>query len=97
MENQFIKEHNYMLAKKKVEKIKAFYIHAIITVLTMPIIIVVNLKFVPHYHWFWYPLIGMSLGVFFHWFGVFGADKLGFGKDWEEKKIQQFLDKENRR
>lgn len=91
MEKDFTQEQKYIQAKKRVEKIKGFYVHLIVTILIIPVLVFINLKFVPHYHWFWFPIIGMSLSVFFHWFGVFGFDKLGFGKDWEQRKIQEYL------
>jgi len=37
----------------------------------------------------------MFLGLFFHWFGVFGMEKIGLGKDWEEKKINEYLKKQD--
>ncbi len=92
MRNTEIEEYKYLKAKKRVEKIKGFYIHAIVTVILIPILTFINLKFVPQYHWFWYPMLGMLLGLFFHWFGVFGTEKFGLGKDWEQRKIKEYLD-----
>lgn len=92
MNRDHLTEYKYAKAKKRVEKIKGFYIHVIVTVLIIPFLIFINIKFVPEFYWFWYPIIGMSVGLFFHWFGVYGADKLGLGRDWEERKIKQYLD-----
>jgi len=33
-----------------------------------------------------------GIGLFFHWFGVFGRNFL-FTKQWEERKIKEFMDK----
>jgi hypothetical protein len=93
--NNSINEPKYLKAKKKVNDIRGFYIHAIIYAIIIPVIIYINLEFVPDYHWFWYSLIGMSLGLFFHWLGVLGLEKLGLGKDWEEKKIKELMEKED--
>jgi hypothetical protein len=38
-----------------------------------------------------------GIGIFFHWMGVFGFRSLGFSRDWEERKIQAYLDKEEER
>ncbi|MGG8495133.1 2TM domain-containing protein [Tenacibaculum sp. TC6] len=92
MDRDHLTEYRYARAKKRVEKIKGFYIHVIVTVLIIPFLIFINIKFVPEFYWFWYPIIGMSVGLFFHWFSVYGADKLGLGRDWEERKIKQYLD-----
>ncbi|QMU63991.1 MAG: histidine kinase [Flavobacteriaceae bacterium] len=94
MEKNYIQEEQYLKAKKKVKEIKGFYIHLFITLFTIPLIIWVNLEFSPGFHWFWYATIGMSVGIFFHWLGVFGFDKIGLGKNWEEKKIKELMEKD---
>ncbi|WGH75819.1 2TM domain-containing protein [Tenacibaculum tangerinum] len=93
MKDHYLQEQKYLLAKKKVEKIKGLYAHLLVTILIIPVLVVINLKFVPDYHWFYYPAIGMLLGLFFHWFGVYGIEKIGLGKDWEKRKIKEFLEK----
>jgi hypothetical protein len=35
-----------------------------------------------------------GIGLVSHWFGVFGKNMF-FSKDWEAKKIKEFMDKEN--
>lgn len=104
MDNKFIQEQNYMRAKKRVKAIKGFYIHAIVYVLVnifLSGIIIFGLlqsnysitdafsNFGVYSTWiFW------GIGIFFHWMGVFGFKSLGFDKNWEEKKIQAYLEKE---
>lgn len=92
MDRNKIQEYRYAEAKRKVGKIKGFYIHTMVTVLIIPFLVFINLKTVPEFHWFWYAILGMSVGLLFHWFSVFGADKLGFGSNWEERKIKEYLD-----
>ncbi len=36
-----------------------------------------------------------GIGIMFHWFGVFGKHFV-FSKNWEKRKIKEFMDKENR-
>lgn len=91
MESDFTKEQRYFKAQKRVKEIKGFYIHLTIYCIVMPVIIFINLKFVPHFHWFWFSLLGWGMGLFFHWLGIFGFNLLGFGKKWEEKKIREFM------
>lgn len=93
MDYNTIEQKKYEKAHKKVQEIKGFYVHLMVYVLVIPMIVFVNLEFVPGFHWFWYPMMGLGLGLFFHWFGVLGVDKLGFGKDWEERKIKEYMDK----
>lgn len=89
----YIQEKYYLKAKKQAEEIKGFYVHLIVNVFSFPIILFVNLKFVPGFHFFWFALGGMLIALFFHWLGVFGFDLLGLGKQWEERKTQEILKK----
>jgi len=93
MDNNIIEQQRYEKARKKVQEIKGFYVHFAIYSIVISLIVIVNLRFTPQYHWFWYPMFGWGLGLFFHWFGVIGVDRLGFGKDWEERKIKEYMDK----
>lgn len=90
-EQKYIQEKYYLKAKKKAEEIKGFYVHLIVTIFSFPIILFVNLKFVPGFHFFWFALGGMIIGLFFHWLGVFGFEFLGLGKKWEERKATEIL------
>lgn len=94
MEKEYTQEKKYLEAKKRVKQIKAFYIHALINVISIIIIVVVNLKFSPQYHWFWFAVVGIVLATFFHWIGVFGTEIIGLGKKWEEQKIEELLNKD---
>lgn len=94
MDNKLIEQQRYEKAHKKVQEIKGFYIHFIVFAVITPMFVFINLRFTPVYHWFWFPILGWGVGLFFHWFGVIGVDKLGFGKDWEERKIKEYMDKQ---
>jgi hypothetical protein len=91
MEANFIQEERYFKAQKRVKAIKGFYTHLTIYCLIIPVIIYVNLTHEPHFHWFWFSTLGWGTGLFFHWLRVFGFNLLGFGKDWEEKKIKEYM------
>ncbi|MGK0325993.1 MAG: energy-coupling factor transporter transmembrane protein EcfT [Polaribacter sp.] len=94
MEKEFTTAQKYILAKKRVEKIKGFYTHLTIYCFVIPIIIFANLKFEPHFHWFWFSLLGWGIGVIAHWFSVFGFNLLGFGKNWEDRKIKKIMEEQ---
>ncbi|MGB0880515.1 MAG: 2TM domain-containing protein [Polaribacter sp.] len=94
METEYLKEQQYIKIKKRVKEIKAFYIQLFLYIGIMPIIIITNLLFSPGFHFFWFALLGWGIGVFFHWLAVFGFKKIGFGKDWEEKKIKELLEEQ---
>ena len=56
-------------------------------------LIVLNLVTSPKYLWFFWPLLGWGIGVVFHGLSVFKVSPF-FGKDWEERKMKQFLEEE---
>jgi hypothetical protein len=94
MERRFNEDQKYLQAKKRVKKIKGFYTHLTIYCFVIPIIIFANLKFEPHFHWFWFSLLGWGTGVIVHWLSVFGFNLLGFGKNWEDRKIKKIMEEQ---
>tara|TARA_R110001632_G_scaffold23425_3_gene66316 strand:- start:13060 stop:13362 length:303 start_codon:yes stop_codon:yes gene_type:complete len=94
METNYSKEQRYINAQKRVKDIKGFYSHLIVMVILLPFLVFINLKFTPDYHWFWWAVFGNLLGLFFHWLGIFGFENLGLGKNWEDKKIQEYMNKD---
>ena len=93
MENKYIEEQKYLKAKKKVKEIKGFYIHLTLFLLNTPIIIAVNLLTYPHFQWFWFSVLGWGAAVGIHAFLAFNENLLG--KDWEEKKIRELMNKKD--
>ncbi len=91
MESQPIFNENtaYIKAKERVEKLKGFYGNLISYCCVIPVLIFINLS-TGGFQWFWFPMMGWGMGVCFHAFDTFG-----YGKSWEDKKIQQILNKEN--
>jgi hypothetical protein len=92
METETIYNENraFIRAKERVDKLKGFYGNLISYCTVIPILIVTNLNTNSHFQWFWFPMLGWGLGLTFHAFETFG-----FGRSWEEKKIQEILNKEN--
>ena len=91
MEREFTEDQKYIQAKKRVQKIKGFYTHLTVYCFVIPIIIFANLKFEPHFHWFWFSLLGWGTGLIIHWVNVFGFNLLGIGKNWEDRKIKEMM------
>lgn len=92
METKYLenKEDAYYRAKKQVEEIKGFYGNIISYAVVIPFLIFLNYKTYWEFQWFWFPALGWGMGIVFHAFAVFG-----YGKQWEERKIQEIMDKEN--
>ncbi len=97
MENtDYTQEEKYLRAQKKVKKMQGFYIHlAVYLVFNLLFAILSGTK--DGWKGFIEPLMTTGLfwgiGLFFHWYGVFGMD-LFLGKNWEEKKIKELMDKD---
>lgn len=102
MEPNFTEEQRYILAKKRVEKISKFYKHLavyiVVNIFLSAIFIVGDIndgdtfnEAVFNYHnykiWlFW------GIGIVFQALNTFGLT-LFMNKDWEEKKIKEYLKK----
>ena len=88
--NTYNENTSYLRAKERVEKLKGFYGNLASYCLVIPILIIINLNSPHKFQWFWFPMLGWGLGLTFHAFETFG-----YGKTWEEKKIQEILNKQN--
>lgn len=93
MEMNLSEEERYIQARKKVENIKGFYGNLVAFILVNAILIFINLYTSPKYLWFFWPLCWWGLGVVFHGLKVFEVFP-GMGKEWEERKIREFMEKE---
>ncbi len=91
MENKYIEEQRYLKAKKRVKEIKGFYVHLAVFLLNTPLIITVNLLVSPYFHWFWFSVLGWGAAIGIHAFVTFNGAL--FGKDWEERKIKELMNK----
>ena len=83
---------SYYRAKKRVQQLKGFYGNLISYCCVIPILIFVNLTYMPQFHWFWFSAAGWGFGLTMHAFQTFG-----YGANWEERKIQEILNKEDKK
>ena len=88
--SQFNEENSaYLRAKKRVEELKGFYGNLTSYCFVIPSLALINYYTYWDHKWFVYPMLGWGLGLTFHAFGVFG-----YGKSWEERKIQEIINKD---
>ncbi len=86
----------YQLAKKEVGEIKGFYIHLFIYLIVNVCIVVSNYNYklsIIDAIFSWATLgtaVFWGIGLASHWSRVFGKNLL-FNKNWEEKKIKEFM------
>lgn len=97
-EQRFREEDAYLRAKKKLEKLVGFYWHlAVYIVVNMFIIIMVVVNTDPGESIWQFGTFATAffwgIGLLFHFLGVFGPGFL-FGKNWEERKIKEFMEKD---
>lgn len=94
-----IQEQRYKIAQKRVEKMKGFYNHLIIFLIINAIIVFFNIRSldVGESYFQWHNFITFSIWGFFlllHGASTFMPNFI-FGAEWEERKIQQFMDEES--
>ena len=80
-------------AKKRVKKVKEFYIHLIVYICVNSFLMIMNLLNSEGEYWFLFPLIGWGIGLFSHAANTFNFIPF-LNKDWENKKIKQYMDEE---
>lgn len=88
-----VADNRYEKAKKKAREIRSFYINLSLFCFILPVLIGINLYFVPEFHWFWFSLIGWGTGIIFHGLAAFDVNPF-MRNNWEERKLQQFLNEE---
>jgi sensor histidine kinase YesM len=90
METQNIYSENnaYYNAKQKVENLKEFYGSLISYCVVIPFLIFINLRYSSNFQWFWFPMFGWGFGLVMKALRVYG-----YGKNWEERKIKEFMNK----
>ena len=94
MENQNNDYEKYQKAHKQVQEIKGFYTHLLTYVVVMIFLVYINLRYSPEYLWFLWSMAGWGIGLLFHGMKAFNYTPF-MGKNWEEKKIKEFMDEED--
>lgn len=88
MQQKNTEELIYLKAQRRVKDLKEFYGNLFSYCLVIPCLIVINLLTYSKFLWFFFPMFGWGIGLAIHGFSAFG-----YGKDWEEKKIEEFMRK----
>ena len=88
-----LENSKYVRAVKRVEKLKEFYQNIASYCIVIPFLIFINLRFSPGFYWFWFPMFGWGIGLTFHFLEVNNYNVF-LGKNWEEKKIEELMKKQ---
>ncbi|MCK8479522.1 2TM domain-containing protein [Psychroserpens algicola] len=97
--DDFLYQERYQFAAKRVKQLKKFYSHLIVYIVVNLVICYINIQNLDegesYFHWqnfitfsFW------GIGLLAHAASVF-LPNLIFGKNWEYRKVKEFMDKEH--
>jgi hypothetical protein len=75
-------------ARERIGALRGFYIHAIVTVFVTVVLILIDAATGDPW-WFFWPLVGLGIGLAFHAIGVYGGRP--FGADWEQRKVEELM------
>lgn len=90
------KDNKYMKAKRRVAEIKKFYTGLMSYAIIIPAFAGLNYYINELRHpWFLWAALGWGIGLFFQAMKAFRWFSF-FGKDWEERKMREFMEKEER-
>ncbi len=94
--SDFRKEEAYLRAKKKVDALVGFYWHlASYVIVNLFLIILIGVNSNNGFTQFgtYATALFWGIGLVFHFLGVFGPNFF-FGNNWEKRKIEEFMNKE---
>jgi 2TM domain len=85
----------YRRARRRVREIRGFYLHVAVFVAVNILLHLINFVATPKVYWAFWPLVGWGIGLLAH--GLAAYRWMPFlGKDWEERKIRELMDKDRR-
>lgn len=92
-----IKDLKYNRAKERVQKMKEFYGNLVSYCVVIPFLIFINYKTTGFdLPWVIFPITGWGIGLLFHYAEAFDHHPF-FGKDWEKRKIQKYMQQSKRK
>ena len=83
-------EESYKRAKKRVGELRGFYEHLIAYVVVNIMLVIINLVTSPDTLWFYWVTLFWGIWIIGHAISVYGK----LGKNWEDKKIKEIMEKE---
>ncbi len=89
-------DSTYIRARKYVDNLREFYYHAITYCMVIPFLAFINYMTYWKVKWFLFSMVGWGIGLAFHALNVYGKGKIFGTKQWEDKKIKEFMEQERK-
>ena len=83
-------------AKKNVEKMKRFYAHLTLYIMVNTFLLVLNMMTNSYFMWSLIVVFSWGIGLVADWMKTYNYS-LFLGKDWEDKKIREYMEQQNKR
>jgi hypothetical protein len=82
-------------ARRRVGQLRGFYGNLFAYVVIIAFLAVLNLLTDPGYPWFLWAAAGWGLGVVLHAYATFAEHGI-LGREWEERKIREIMERDQR-
>ena len=79
------------------EELKDFYNHLVIYIVIITFLAVVNFLTAPGFWWFLFVAFFWGIGLVAHALTVFSRGEACFSKDWEDRKIREYMEEEEKK
>ena len=89
-------DERYEMARKRVQELKGFYRNLFSYIVINVFLIIINLVTSPKHLWFYWVTIFWGIGVLFHAAHTFVLRGKFLGKEWEERRIKEIMEKEKK-
>lgn len=89
----YAEQDAYLRAKKQVKAEREFYGNLTSYLIVIPVLGLFNYLTYSGFPWVIFPALGWGIGVFFHGLSVFNYNLL-LGKNWEQRKIKELMQKD---
>ena len=89
-------DEQYDKAKKRVEELKKFYSNLVTYIVINLVLIIINLVTSPGSLWFYWVTIFWGIAILLHASRVFIFKGKFLGEKWEQKKIKEIMEREEK-
>ena len=89
-------DERYDKAKKRVEELKKFYSNLVTYIVINIVLIIINLVTSSGSLWFYWVTIFWGIAILLHASRVFIFKGKFLGEEWEQKKIKEILEREEK-